>query len=409
MKKFRILKSILMCALVAIMCLPLLACNFNNSVVPKKLGKAEGLWLYYGNTRSLSDGSNMTELLTSVIIDGTEYFADEFEINDIAYATDTKEIFYVIVVEKNAYAYHFNYQTQQSGYLCNLKSTKTTIQVSASYILFKSSVEGILFNHNLDCLGNNFVGFSIVYNNESKFAPDSDVIYKVEDSETQTIIYYFNGQKIGTYITYRYARWCWVGDYLYDFYNSKAINIFTGESTQLLGIEDYTYIKSYYNGGVLYVLMFKEDTDEYAYFSFAEGRAHFIFDFGECKFRSLYASGVSMDKFEFIVRGDYEDNEVGVPDDKYYRYNPETGEMKSIHRSQMNFDTDESMQYYQYETNGYTFYLKYRSYDKSFGITPCKWCCYLYRETKKGKKEILQYQLDINFRGRYFYNDICEF
>lgn len=400
MKKFGFLKFILLCALILIICVPIVACNSEESVIPKELGKSEGLWFYYGNTRSLSDGTISTELLTSVFIDGTEYLSDELEINDIAYATDTKEIFYIIAVGNNAYAYHFNYQTQQSGYLCNLKSTETKIEVSASYILFVSSDEGILFNHYLNLLGDNFVGFHIPDN--------SNIVRKVDYGEDERIIYYFDGHKIVEYSTYSYGWLGCVGTYMYDFYNSKAINTATGEEIPLVEADEYPNVKSsYYNDGILYVLMKKEGTDEYAYFSFIDGRVQFIHDFGECK----YLSGVSMDKFEFTVYGEYKDNVVGVPKDKYYRYNPETGKMKKIFRIQRCTDTDESAQYYQYETNGYTFYLKYRSYDSYLlgGSTPCKWCCYLYRESAKVKKEVLQYKLNISFGEQCFYNDICNF
>lgn len=70
-------------------------------LTPESMGEAEGLYLYVGNYRSLTDGSQREEILKEVVVEGQTYSSDEFEINNIEYVQEKKNIFYLIEIPKD--------------------------------------------------------------------------------------------------------------------------------------------------------------------------------------------------------------------------------------------------------------------------------------------------------------------
>ena len=88
--------------------------------IPKTLGKTEGLYLYYDNYRSLTDGSNTERLLNDITVDGVTYTTDEYYISQIEYMTNKKEIFYSLITQKEDeeekyFLWHYNYDTKENG------------------------------------------------------------------------------------------------------------------------------------------------------------------------------------------------------------------------------------------------------------------------------------------------------
>ncbi|MDE7181841.1 MAG: hypothetical protein K2O41_02255, partial [Clostridia bacterium] len=360
------------------------ACTLSEAdVIPDKLGEAEGLWLYYENTRALSDGTEQTELLKAVEIDGIEYGTGEFEITYTAYAVNTKEIFYVIIADENVCAYHYNYGTGQSGYLCSLNSDYVQLEVSESYVLYTSSQDGILFNHELTVIDGDFTDFNI-----------SDDIVSKWDTKNNDLIY-FDGSEIRKFSSHvAQVRPTVCGIYIYDFDQNVSVNTRTGEQFSLECIED-SQPKLYVADGTVYALM--RNVYDYSLYKFVDGKAIFLYDFGECK----YVKGIEMTGLKFKVYGDR------TKDDKYYVYNPDNGKMNKISSSEY-YQSKEEKHYRTIEVEGYTFYLTFKDYGGSAigALTPSKTCCYLNRE-KDGKTEIMQYLLDVPGGTRYFYDDIC--
>ena len=74
----------------------LCGCKTYEDMIPEELGKPEGLWLYRGNERMRSDGSESERLLKEITLGGVSYSENEYTIDEynIVYCTDTKTIFY---------------------------------------------------------------------------------------------------------------------------------------------------------------------------------------------------------------------------------------------------------------------------------------------------------------------------
>ena len=78
-------------------------CHFildKEELIPTELGEAEGLFVYYNNYRSLTDGSQNEVILKEIVVGEETYSIEECEIFDIQYFTDRKEIFYAIKTER---------------------------------------------------------------------------------------------------------------------------------------------------------------------------------------------------------------------------------------------------------------------------------------------------------------------
>ena len=67
-------------------------------VIPASLGEEEGLWLYKGNTRPRTDGTEEETLLTSVTVGETEYGEEDYKIIRYKYVSGTFEIFYILQI-----------------------------------------------------------------------------------------------------------------------------------------------------------------------------------------------------------------------------------------------------------------------------------------------------------------------
>ena len=106
--------------------------------IPEHLGKTEGLYLYYDNYRSLTDGTQKETLLDEIVLDGNIYPEGQFSIQSLEYVTAKKEIFYVITVpdqEQTAYhLWHYNYNSKASGLVYSFENT-ISLDVSDQYVV----------------------------------------------------------------------------------------------------------------------------------------------------------------------------------------------------------------------------------------------------------------------------------
>lgn len=392
--------------------LTLSACSYflsEDDVIPDKCGKAEGLWLYHENTRALSDGTQRTKLLTNIAIGGAEYSAEEFKIIRTDYATDVKEIFYVLSVGESVYAYHYNYRTQQSGYLCTLNSPNTEILVSKSYVLFTSSQDGVLFNHDLKLLSDELIGFDMPSWYYGKTSGSSgypyeffyyycNFPYKKEPNHGYMNFYYFDGKEVQL-LEDLYDSGIFVsGNYVYFLKYGYSLNVETNGKIQFEKYDRFSY--PIFEDGIFYALAPLKDTREYKLISLHGGELEVLYDFGET------TRAIEMNGLKIKVPGSREIY------NKYYKIDTKTGKLVRIKKTEYN--KTEELHARTIEVEGCTFYITSKKYGGSFigALTPQKTCFYLNRKMN-GKTEIMQYLLEDDLEKstgkNYFYDDICNF
>jgi hypothetical protein len=157
----KILSAILLFGL----CFGLVGCKDKEDCIPEKLGQAEGLYLYYNNYRSLTDGTQTETLVSEITVDGVTYTDEEFEIDSLVYATASKEIVYSIAYpqeEEKAYCiWHYNYDTKESGLVMKSK-TFANMQASDSYVCitfgYAYTPKVVLLDMDLNVVEDSFVG-----------------------------------------------------------------------------------------------------------------------------------------------------------------------------------------------------------------------------------------------------------
>ncbi len=68
----------------------LTGCTTRKNVIPKKLGTQEGLWLYYKDKRSRTDGTQKQNILQTVEFAEKSYDKDSFKVKSQVYLTNIK-------------------------------------------------------------------------------------------------------------------------------------------------------------------------------------------------------------------------------------------------------------------------------------------------------------------------------
>lgn len=120
----------------------------------------DGLWLYYGNSRSRTDGSEKADILTTVEINGSEFGADEYEIIEINYAVDTHEIFYSLRAADATYVYCYDYKEKTGeikySFPSDVKGVKTYFSDTYAYV--RSENIGALFTLDGQFVTDDFYG-----------------------------------------------------------------------------------------------------------------------------------------------------------------------------------------------------------------------------------------------------------
>jgi DNA (cytosine-5)-methyltransferase 1 len=129
-------------------------------LIPEKLGEAEGLYVYYDNYRSLTDGTQRETLLDEIVLDGNIYPEAQFSIQSLKYVTTEKEIFYAVKIpgnEKDTYhLWHYNYDSKESGLIYSFENT-ITLDVSDDYVVVyeytqqsREAIRTIVFDMNFN-------------------------------------------------------------------------------------------------------------------------------------------------------------------------------------------------------------------------------------------------------------------
>lgn len=416
-------------------------------VTPTVLGGHEGLWLYRGNTRSRTDGSERETLMTSVTVGDKEYATEDVSIRDLCYATSVHKIFFVLSATNvestdENFLYLFDYELKTGKYVCTLKAPATYIEVDNKnkMAFVENAAEKLLF----DLEGN--------------------LLYSVHESIDYEEVYSYSlcGYSNGVfYSSYRLARWVQVDEYQYEpeytyylewwedgtthvletrsAYQASDVHVTKthiflrsgGKITSInlktetllehnFSVVDYSssgYVDAsasvmhiYYADDAVYVLSLaylyknKEDYDNVYYFTKISDEGCIVL--GTFDVPGNYGS--EMHEYDGSI---YIRLCTGGRGSRYYykyfRYDMQSGQLSKILKNA--YHGEGSGADYSTESKKvvgeYKFYVTSREYGYSgFMWGPEGRCYYLNREYK-GETEIMQY----SFENSYFYDDICAF
>ncbi len=384
-------------------------------VIPESMGKAEGLFLYRGNMRSFTDGTEEETLLRVVTVAEKECGENEFVIHSYRYVRETYEIFFILEVGEEFIVYHYNYLSKSSGMVCAIPTPEDprdycfSVSDMLVYLYDDRSGYGILFSRNAQLL----------YEGLNRGILDGDLLYKTED---ETFRWFMNGEYrevsllAGDYVRESLR----LGNYMYLLgkIGVYAVSLNTGEAAPLNGFdwnEQWIYSDGVYEwGGKLYLLLKRiYDTANGRLYSkrfymFSESNARLIYDFGD----DDHSAEMRVNGEKIFFR---KSEQQGV---KYYGYNTVTEEFRRVARGALRgsvspdeLNKEENDENKELKVGSYTFYVTSKGYDDEpdyfmGGSHYTKYCYYLMRRYG-GKEEVIQYNLNKN--GGYFFDDIREF
>ena len=408
MKKMKGLLTIcLACLLTVYACVSLTSCSkTKEECIPKTLGTEEGLYLYYDNYRSFTDGSNTERLLNNITVDGVTYTTDEYYIEQINYMTNKKEIFYSLITQKENeeekyFLWHYNYDAKESGLLREF-AYPVYLQTSEVYLFARSRnyttnkyEESVLYDGNLNFVQDGLQNYNLY----------DDMLYSY--TETSNVFdWWKNGQffsvdAIGGKLAHSKVLFAGKYAYLFPDYYVYAIDLDTGEHKRtsfekgelfLDGTTDYgargqsgedTYFITYTTtieteyqnlplsaGCYLWKLRGLETIRYYAFPEEYEVRFS-----SYCSEKYINFDTVSVPKwFNSEKKRRYRGAYYDVEKDKFVY-----GKNRSIAPTKENFRIGE-----------YEFYVDIETYGALFSPD---YCYYLHR-VKNGKDEILQYYFE---------------
>ncbi len=377
----------------------LTACRDMEDCIPETLAQAEGLYLYYDNYRSLTDGTQTETLLSKITVDGTTYMREEFEINHLEYVTATKEIVYSLSYtteegEKNHCIWHYNYDTKESGLVMHA-NTYAYVTVSDSYVFLDfgslHSSTGVLLDTRLNIVEDSFRG---------EYTLNGDCLYKQPYYNYGKFTWWKDGNfyEIQTQKKeIRSSEYYITGDYAYVFYDNilYLIDLNTGKyknRTFPVGEILKDWHGFYQSGDTLYCITTSQITEtDLEYFPLETGCKLYRMQGTEIalvyEFKASYQiefDGCNERYLNFAIE-EYHSNLFGNKNKKFHGYYDleknkfVKGKTKKIEQPTENFKLGE-----------YEFYTDRVKYGALMGNS---YCYYLHRITN-GKDEILQYFFD---------------
>lgn len=388
-------------------------------VIPTNLGTPEGYYIYMGNTRSLTDGSNKERIIDVVELDGKTYSGDEYEIIKITYIQSAHAIFYVLSVDDVQYIYRYDYKEKTGVELSSVVwDEESEITVRDGFIYFNSSDKYLLYdvggtllcdsiNGTLSSGGFLYTFFSS-YDNRGLLYCNIKWFYKGAVHTVTKTQDFFHSK-----YSYRYD------DYLYflDYKNGLIIDMVSGEYYEPPVLqENYSdYTKGYcIADGALFFLKENCTRDESGNIIKSQYSLYKADGTDVSIAKKLDDTYVRWDIYG--TKGRYLYLEALTPIDGYYNatyfsYYIPTGVLKEMrdrpNLGNRNNSKTKSLPNY-IRVGNYEFYTEAVQY-KTGNVVGAGWpevksCYYLWR--RKGlSKVIMQY----SFSGGYFYDDICEF
>lgn len=393
-------------------------------VIPDTLGASEGLWLYKGNRRTRTDGTEEEKLLTSLTVDGEEYGAEDFKIVSYLYVKGTCEIFYIILIGDDCRLCHYNYLTKDSSDLYDLPDTESPrdyhMNASDSIVYTTNDTVrfGVIFSCTAQFMYEDFYG-----------TLNGDVVYRITGTGDEYVFEYIRDGEKHTVVcdeAIRYHSPARYGNYFYCFgTTAHAIDLEKEEWVALYTLqtpdhEYYTSADRYYLNGSLYVLTcaYSRDHDNddsfYRFIRITGASAKVEYDFGNAPY-GIYMT-INGSTFYF-----HKDAERDIQN-QFFAYDAKKGSMKRItagtYRRGKGQTTEELQEAAakaaaekdkELAVGGYTFYVDSIGYDKQSGMFSsyyAKTCYYLMRRNGD-TEEFMQYSLNKNHG--YFFDDIREF
>ena len=414
MKKF--LKIIFSILFVVLTLIAACGCNLpsKEDVTPTELGAPEGLYLYNGNYRSLTDGSGAERLIDKVQLGGTEYAAGEYSVEKHAYIRTAHKCYFVLSTEQSRWVYLFDYKEKSGKAVYSLPSDEGVYIAKSSnrYFYLETDSAHLLFDADGNMLCDRIDGLF-----------DDDLLYAVDEYE-RSYEWFYNGKyhcvatEDAWFFDMRdYYRF---GGYAYFLKkrSTVVIDLDTGELKMpeiLNGEENFPYGNQYflhgdkneylyYADGTLYLLAVyyndipNDDAGEWHTYLYGikDGEATMLHYFGNPRW-GCSIIGVLDGKIYFKAgyNGRY---------NSYYKYDIASGRTNKV-RKVPDFKKSSTPSNY-IKVGEYEFFTESVQYTVPDGFLGFRFedCFYLWR--RKGKnKEIIQYSFD---NGK-FYDDICEF
>lgn len=406
---------------VFVLCLSLgnMGCKFvkpitKEDLIPETLGVAEGLYLYYDNYRSLTDGTEKERLLNDIKVDDVTYTIDEYSIEQIEYMPSQKEIFYILKInndgeEEKTCLWHYNYDTKENGLMCEFKSS-FFMGVFKNYIFLRFidcsyQNKGVLYDGNLNLLQDELETYSLRENllykyEKGRFYWWNNGFFSVQTNGNETIliegkyVYLLSRDSVyainldtGNYLETNFGNEVYFLDSLSFYYNTETVDV--GEKTFFITYTTTTISESLNEplktGCCLWEL--------------SDLKAECIYKFPE-KYEILFS--MNCNERYLNLRTCYIPMKLFNKDEKrkwgeaYYDLEKDTfvdNRIAEINENVKIFRVGEFEFYTDYSVDNWLF--------------PEYYCCYLHR-VKDNKDEILQYRftnvyVDIN---TVFFNDI---
>ena len=222
---------VLLSTIFLLSCVAISGCTDREDCIPKTLGKAEGLYLYYDNYRSLTDGTQTERLLCDITVNGETYTEEEYEISQLAYMTSEKEIFYCLETQKEGeesqyFLWHYNYDTKENGCMRTLER-RAGLYTSDMYLLLKEYngsgyvADAYLYDGELNCVAEDLADYNL----------SMDMVYRYTDYK---YFWWKNGQSFSVEVSGGKIDWdnslrCDKYEYLFIEDKVYMIDLDTGE------------------------------------------------------------------------------------------------------------------------------------------------------------------------------------
>ncbi len=372
------------------------ACEKPGPFTPKETGKPDGLWLYCGNSRSRTDGSEKSDILGSVEFGGTVYGADEYAITDINYVVETNEIFYTLRAAERTHVYCYDYKEKTGEIKYTFPDGVDGVKsyFSDTYAYLRGEHVGALFTIDGQFVTDGFYGTLL-----------GDMLYNIDDYGTLT--WYRNGEILSSDAAryderdmHRFNKYL----YFFDSKRSYFVDLETGASTWLASLDsdkDLNYGDMHFTGDTLFaVVQYQGKLDgEYGHWYYlyrlSGADVDLVYEFGSAQYYDgvviKYADG---DRMFFHVG----DNGYGG---RYLCFDIESGIMSDVEKVPTYPERDNKKR-----VGKYAFYVDELKYAVEGGLLGIEYRTrYYLRRECAGKTDYRQY----SDTDKKFFDDICEF
>ncbi len=378
--------------------------NSREKHIPEKFGMPEGLWFYKGNTKALSNGSQETELLTSLHIDGKEIPREEFEISVYTYLTKAKCILYILKAQEHIYLYRYNYAENEGelvydfgishakefitpGGFQEIAGGRILVQVNLHEGMETTDTIFVLLNADgmllLDGLDDIEVACGHIYRMEKAFDP-------VEGYQRFLFTYEINGELKSVYLDSLYennfdrTEILFVEDFAFLNKNDNwtVIELATGEIYWDEELWGYQVVSWIFEENKLYGIFRSRHSREAAFVEIEGKEIKILY-----KFQEVYT------KTQIIMFDWYAFRNKINNTEEYYLWNAETGEMQEVTQEAFNEATagGSSDSLWSAEVGGYRFTVTYEHWSTRIFVWGTSGTIYFLMREKDGVAECMQY------------------